>query len=517
MLSIFFGTISYAQTEVVLEPDSGFLNKLIKADQEANVGVEKIYVLKRGATYFSKGVFANQGYKLHIKAEDGAGALPIIKPYQKDNGTIVPQLIRVFGDLVLENLHLDGDEGSLPWTNIIIQTKSENHKIDITGCTFVNAGQIGVMLLFPADYVKVDNCLFLNMGNLAYNNQGNGRVFDCRDSDVNLFSLTNSTFVNSIDRIVRHRGGGTMKEVIIDHCTMINSASYHGFMELGGIESFKMTNNLMMDCMGLGADQFDDERLIELDAHTEQIDGKAKMVWIGSIPDATGAPVPSTFEISNNIYSVSTEVQAYYDLVQGNKAVITEGPILTDYTAGKLSNAGTAFLKKDITLSDIPVSMTDFYAYQTSPTGLDYAKQITNAVSYDMKDYAYWTSTLDCKYTTSDGDFMGSDGFPVGDKRWGSVVNGLSNNEFNSDATKLLSYPNPFTNKLNVEFNLEQFSDVTIDIHDITGKLVRKLEMGNMGPGRNSVVIQKDNLQKGIYLMKLYAGGNSSYAKIIVE
>lgn len=157
----------------------------------------------------------------------------------------------------------------------------------------MNVKGAAIQISKPADYAKIDNCLFPNMGDLSIANQGNGRVIDCRDADINLLSLTNSTFVNSYDRILRHRGGGTMTEVIIDHCTMVNNAGYHGFMELGGIGSFKLTNNLMIDCMGLGADQFDDERLIELDAHTEKIDDKAKMVWIGSVQDSVGIPVPS--------------------------------------------------------------------------------------------------------------------------------------------------------------------------------------------------------------------------------
>lgn len=515
MLSLFVGTLSYGQTELVIEPDAGFLNELIIADNQAH----DIYVLKRNETYYVQGAFENQGWKLHMKAEDGDGELPIISPFPNDKNKLNAALISLYGDVELENLHMKGDYEDLKSCKNVVSNLYEGAKIDIRGCILSGARNSHVSTTSPADYVKIDNCLFLNMGNLSMGNQGNGRAVDLRDVDVNLVSLTNSTIINSMDRVLRHRGGGTLKEVVIDHCTMINNGGYHGFIELGGIESFKMTNNLMVDCMGFGADQFDDERLVELDAHTEMVEGKAKMVWIGSIPDSANIPVPSTFEISHNIYSVSTELQTYYDLVQGNKVAITEGPILTDYIAGKIDNAETAFLKKSITLTDIPVSMTNVYTYHTDPNGGNYLKQTTDAVDYDRKDYAYWTSTLDCSYATDDTDFMGSDDIPVGDPRWESTVGeggtGVIANI--ASAFQVVSYPNPFSEFTTIEFSLEEASNISVDIHDITGKLVRKGNLGNYSTGKNSIVIQKGNLVSGIYFLKINAGMQTGFIKVSVK
>ena len=72
------------------------------------------------------------------------------------------------------------------------------------------------------------------------------------DSDINYFSLTNNTFVNNVDRIIRHRGGeGVMDTVIIDHNTVLNSMCYHGFIELGNVgTSVQLTNLLMVDGNG---------------------------------------------------------------------------------------------------------------------------------------------------------------------------------------------------------------------------------------------------------------------------
>jgi hypothetical protein len=365
------------------------------------------------------------------------------------------------------------------------------------------------MIPKAADWVKVNNTQFFNMGIIAQSDFGNGRVFDCRDSEINLFSLTNSTFVNSIDRIVRHRGGsGVMKEVIVDHCTMYNSASYHGYMELGNIgESVTITNNLMLDCMGLGADQSDQTRLSELDAHGETDDaGNPKMVWIGSIPNDT-----TTFTIHNNVYAVSDALQAFYT-AQG----VDEGPIFTDHIAGKLSDPENAFVKKSVTFPEVPPTMTNFYEWYYSPDGANKQKMTTQAVNYDMKSWAYWTDSLDCQYTATDPAFMGSDDVPVGDPNWESSVI-TSTNNISLSQLYIRFYPNPFSNSARLQFNLEEFSRVSISIYDITGRLTRQIDAGSFSPGVNIYEIQKENMQNGIYLLKLDAGAKVGLTKIIVN
>jgi hypothetical protein len=58
---------------------------------------------------------------------------------------------------------------------------------------------------------------------------------------------------------------------------------------------------------------------------------------------------------------------------------------------------------------------------------------------------------------------------------------------------------------------------VTIDIYDITGKSVRKIEAAYRGAGENAIVIQKDNLNSGIYILKMNAGNRNGIMKISVN
>jgi hypothetical protein len=78
-------------------------------------------------------------------------------------------------------------------------------------------------------------------------------------------------------------------------------------------------------------------------------------------------------------------------------------------------------------------------------------------------------------------------------------------------------YPNPFSNSARLQFNLEEFSRVSISIYDITGRLTRQIDAGSFSPGVNIYEIQKENMQNGIYLLKLDAGAKVGLTKIIVN
>jgi hypothetical protein len=496
----------------IIEPNIGFLDDLIVGDTASDGSrVQTVYILRRDAEYLVQGPFENHGWKLHIEAEEGTGKKPHVMPYPQADGSIFGNLMTLYGDGEFKNIFFDGrpQDQTQPACGRIWRSEYEGLKLDIEGCVLANCSQNGIMLPKASDYVKVNNCQFFNMGIIAQSDFGNGRVFDCRDSEINLFSLTNSTFVNSIDRIVRHRGGsGVMKEVIIDHNTVINNAAYHGFIELGNIgNSIQITNNLMYDCMGLGADQSDATRLSELDAHGETDGaGNPKMVWIGSIPNDS-----TTFTIHNNVYSVSAELQAFYT-ANG----VDEGPIFTDHIRGKISDPDNAWVKRSVTLPEIPPTMTNFYEWYYSPDGANKQKLTTQAVNYDMKSWAYWTDELDAQYSVTDPAFMGSDNVPVGDPNWESSVI-TSTNNISLSQLDMRFYPNPFSNSARLQFNLEEFSRVSISIYDITGRLTRQIDAGSFSPGVNIYEIQKENMQNGIYLLKLDAGAKVGLTKIIVN
>lgn len=516
LLAFCFGTVAKAQTEVPIAPDVGFVNEIIMADTNTDgtrVTPDAVYVLERDGHYYFRGPFENRGFKLHMKGADGTGKRPYVQSNPDAEGAIAGNMITGYGDIEMENIYFDckGPNYDQKGSGRVLRSEFVGAKIEFRGCVFANCGQNGVMLPKATEYCKIDNCLFVNQGIIAFHDFGNGRVFDCRDSDIGLFSLTNSTFVNNVDRIVRHRGGsGVMDTTIVDHCTIINSMAYHGFIELGAIgTSVQLTNLLMVDCMGMGSDSTDEVRLLELDAHGE-LDGAGnpRMVWVGSIPNDS-----TTFEIHNNIYTNRPEQEAFYTLT----GFVDEGPkwILTEEIKSKLTNPDSAWIKKEFDLPNIADTPVEFYAFYWDPAGANKQKIKTDLVNMDKRSTEYWQDTLDCQLITDDADFMGSDGVVIGDPNWESSITAVRN--YRVSEVDMVSYPNPFSDEATVLFKLDNSTSVSIDIYDITGKSVRSINAGSFAAGENSIVIHRENLRTGMYILRMNAGNNSGFMKISVK
>ena len=90
----------------------------------------------------------------------------------------------------------------------------------------------------------------------------------------------------------------------------------------------------------------------------------------------------------------------------------------------------------------------------------------------------------------------------------------------------LQNYPNPFNPETWVPYRLAEPADVTIIVYNVTGQMVRRLELGNMMPGhyvdraraaywdgRNE---WGEEVSSGIYFYQLQAGRDASVKKMIV-
>jgi YVTN family beta-propeller protein len=78
------------------------------------------------------------------------------------------------------------------------------------------------------------------------------------------------------------------------------------------------------------------------------------------------------------------------------------------------------------------------------------------------------------------------------------------------------NYPNPFTSRTTVQYQVPRKAEVSIDIYDVSGRLVKSLVRGTHNPGYYQVIWNGDNDQKrtvasGLYFCRMSAG---SYTKI---
>jgi len=76
-------------------------------------------------------------------------------------------------------------------------------------------------------------------------------------------------------------------------------------------------------------------------------------------------------------------------------------------------------------------------------------------------------------------------------------------------------YPNPSTDWMNVEMEIEQANEYTITIHDLSGRLVKTHNVGYLNQGRISTSIEVFDLPTGNYILTITDGRKGLSKKFI--
>jgi flagellar hook assembly protein FlgD len=113
-----------------------------------------------------------------------------------------------------------------------------------------------------------------------------------------------------------------------------------------------------------------------------------------------------------------------------------------------------------------------------------------------------------------------------GDVLGACPVNSIANNKVTTDAIQesnnaLNVHPNPFSSSATISFFIPQTEKVSIEIYDLTGRLIKILTNEKMQAGTHHLTWnardEKGNaVGSGIYLLKLQAGNYTETKKISV-
>ncbi len=95
---------------------------------------------------------------------------------------------------------------------------------------------------------------------------------------------------------------------------------------------------------------------------------------------------------------------------------------------------------------------------------------------------------------------------------------GINDNESAkaNNSGKILVYPNPVVDNVNIGYALTQKSSVTIKIFDLNGKVVKMLNLINKANGYHTESINCSDLNRGTYIVQILEGNNSRTSKFIV-
>ena len=79
------------------------------------------------------------------------------------------------------------------------------------------------------------------------------------------------------------------------------------------------------------------------------------------------------------------------------------------------------------------------------------------------------------------------------------------------------AFPNPANDNTRFQFRLDQTSDVTFELRDITGKLVEQRDLGTQPAGYNSFLIETSAFGAGSYTAILMVNGARTTQKLMVK
>jgi flagellar hook assembly protein FlgD len=99
-------------------------------------------------------------------------------------------------------------------------------------------------------------------------------------------------------------------------------------------------------------------------------------------------------------------------------------------------------------------------------------------------------------------------------------VNGFTGvNDFTKNQSFEVSqnYPNPAVNSTVVGINLQETSDVSLEIVNLTGQLVKSIDLGRTSAGVTNVTIDISDLSSGIYYYTVSANDEQITNKLIVR
>ncbi|HPI21446.1 MAG TPA: T9SS type A sorting domain-containing protein, partial [Candidatus Kapabacteria bacterium] len=88
--------------------------------------------------------------------------------------------------------------------------------------------------------------------------------------------------------------------------------------------------------------------------------------------------------------------------------------------------------------------------------------------------------------------------------------------EKQSNSDNLLCFPQPAKETVNISFNLEIETNVSLDILSTNGSLIKRINLGNISAGKHTHSINLNEFSTGVYSILLNAGGFIKSEKITV-
>lgn len=244
------------------------------------------------------------------------------------------------------------------------------------------------------------------------------------------------------------------------------------------------------------------------------------VMYIPNNIDLDGIEV--TFGTNTN-YPITVDQQVIVKIFEYN-------PTATDFQAAHVSLGSTVEKYFTLTSSMIPTTgllstVLNFHQSEGNPGKVS----LTGGKYYLVGIYNFGGDQhIGYAYNKGDDDYsshiFGDFGTPSGNRWFTTGDQALTRMVFNpslgiDESNEFVSYsniyPNPTNNNTNVAINLKNNSTVTVQVIDITGKVVYTAEKGELNAGAHSFEINSASLNSGVYYVNITTNGVVTTKKLV--
>ncbi|PLX00788.1 MAG: hypothetical protein C0591_00645, partial [Marinilabiliales bacterium] len=191
------------------------------------------------------------------------------------------------------------------------------------------------------------------------------------------------------------------------------------------------------------------------------------------------------------VYAQNNEAISYSDIQDGEDGIVISGTGILDWQEGNI-NEGPMFLRS----GDHPYQINDY-----SPC-IDAGTPDTTGLNFPEFDIA------------GNPRFV-NNRIDMGAYEWNMFVGVEEPDPDETETAKVSIYPNPLNDHLFIDFELENETNITLEICNVTGKRMKALTEKSYTRGAQHCEVKTEDLPPGIYFLRLQAGNEVVTKKVV--